>query len=277
MTRFYALLPVVIVLALVVLGWNAWETSQAKAVEPDLEFEMEVPGGITVAGGGCTTVGTAPTQKGDATCSPPGGNSFIVGVQLANTGETSGQIVTWQAVIEWSAGLTGPGDLGSTKTSGFRSGHGCPDLEASAAPWLDQPHTAGVGCVSFSGPFTDAEATNMIADIELTCGSSPSQEQVTMLVGTGPTISQRTFVEAIFFNNPIPFADKDGSEVITIECPGIPVGGLAELPLLAEAASEASESSGTALYGLAAAATAISAAALTLLGAARYAKQRRSL
>ena len=89
------------------LGANHGETPQADAADPDLEFEMEVSGGIPSGGGGCTTVGTAPTQKGDAVCSVLVNGSFTVTVRLADAGAFAGQHNGVQSVIGWTSGLIG--------------------------------------------------------------------------------------------------------------------------------------------------------------------------
>ena len=65
--------------------------------------------------------------------------------------------------------------------------------------------------------------------------------------------------------------------MITVECQGEPVGGIAKLPLPAEAVSDTSKGSGAGTSGLATIAAAASAAALLLGGPAWYAGRRRAL
>ena len=252
------------------LGVSLGGAATTEAADPTLEFEMEVKGGTPAGGGGCTTVGTAPTEKGDASCIVAGGSSFTVGVGLADPGALTGQVSEWQAVIGWTAGLTGPGDPASTKTYGFRTGNDCPDEEALAAPFLDVAQTAAIACAAFPPPFTDIEATDMIADFELTCGAS-SQEQVTMIVEllTGDAQSGT----ALFTAAPGVATDKDGSETITVLCGGpLPVGGIAELPDVAGTPVQRETGGGGPLGG---ALAALAAGAVTLAVAGWYARRRR--
>ena len=96
---------------------------------------------------------------------------------------------------------------------------------------------------------SDTQATNMIADFELTCGPDRSEELVTMISEVIAGVPDTgTFVVSALQ----PFADKDGSEVITIVCTG-PVGGIAELPHVAAAPLEMEPSgAGAGLVGVAA-------------------------
>ena len=225
-TRSWALAVSLLVLVLL-LGLGGPGASRVEAVDPDLEFEMEVQGGTPFGGGGCSTVGTAPEQKGDALCVVPAESSFTVSIQLADVGALTEQIKEWQAVVGWTPGLQGPGDALSAKAFGFRTGHECPGLVAAAAPFVLAPRTAALACAALPPPFTDAQATNLIADFELTCDAGWSQELVTMIPELLPGVPDTgTFVADSALQ---PFSDKDGSEIITIACMG-PVGGIAVLP-----------------------------------------------
>ena len=180
---------------------------------PDIEFEMEVSGGTPAGGGGCTTVGTAPTQKGDAVCSVLVNGSFTVVVRLASPGNLSGQVISVQTVVGWTTGLIGPGDSGSTKQISVLNCRGFP---VSAAPFLALPQVAGAGCSSFPPPLTDAEATGIRAEFQMNCGPTPSQELITMMDEVLPgSPNTGTFVSTALLE---PIVDKDGSEVITIRC-----------------------------------------------------------
>lgn len=267
--RGWALVILLMALA-TFLGLAGPGTPRVDATDPDLEFEMSVTGGAPAGGGGCSTVGTTPTEKGDAICAVPGGGSFTVGIQLANTGILTGQIGEWQAVIGWTPGLQGPGDALSAKVFGFRVAHECPGLAAAAAPFLLTPRSAALGCASLPPPFTDTEATNLIAGFELTCGPDRSEELITMIHELLPGVPDSGTIVADGALQP--FADKDGSEVITIVCVG-PVGGIAELPGVAAALLE-EESAGASASVVMVAVAAMGLSGLGVVGAGWYARRR---
>ncbi len=269
-TRVWALVALSLALVLF-LGLAGPGAPRAGAADPDLEFEMEVTGGGPFGGGGCGTVGTTPTQKGDAICAVPGGGTITVSIQLANTGGLTGEIGEWQAVVGWTPGLEGPGDAASVKAFGFRTGHECPGLVAAAAPFVLAPRTAALGCAALPPPFSDTQVTNLIADFELTCGPDRSEELVTMIREVIAGVPDTgTFVVDSALQ---PFVDKDGSEVITIVCTG-PVGGVAELPDVAAGPLEIEPSGvGAGFVGVAAV---IAVGVLGLGGAVWYTRWRGS-
>ena len=224
-----------------------------------------VSGGQPVGGSGCDTRNGAPTQKGDALCFASGG--FTVEAQLTNVGPISGQVNGVQTVIAWTAGLLGPGDAGSTKAV---SAVNCPGIPVTAAPVpFLFPHTAAVGCTAVPPPLTNAQATAVIGRFEFNCGPDPNQEQVAMVVV--PALPQ----EATHITNAsnAPFADKDGTEIITIICNG-PVGGIAELPEVADTPLGTDEPSGFSAALLAGLIAGASAGAIAVAGTAWYSRRR---
>ena len=203
-------------LALVMLmSWGELTSQPVAANDASVDFSMNVVSGGTAAGGaGCSTNDDpAPTAKGAAVCRVALGGSFVVEVQAKDIGIV-GTDTFYPGAYEvhtamgWTAGLMGPGDAGSAKAVSVVS---CPGTSATEAPFLDQPQTAAASCEA-AGMFSEPEAEGVIGRYELNCGSSTSQELVTMILaepkGDGTHI--------VWWNGSI--ADANSSEVITIEC-----------------------------------------------------------
>lgn len=260
---------------LLVFGVHSGGARQADAADPNLEFEMDVVGGTPSGGGGCTTVGTTPTQKGDAVCSVLVNGSFTVVVRLADPGSFSGQVISVQAVVGWTAGLIGPGDSGSSKEIRVLN---CRGFEATSGNFLNLGRVAGAGCSSFPPPLTDAEAIGIRAEFEMNCGAAPSQELITMMDEALPGKPQTgTSIEA----GGISFADKDGNEVITIRCateapglPGVAVGGFSTDLDGGGLALETARASGGRVDFLIALLAVAAVSAVALAGAGWYARRR---
>lgn len=209
LSRRRALLALLAVAAFVVvlMSWDHRAAPTVQALAPGLEFNMAVTSG---GSGTCDTTGIAPTVKGQAICTVLIGSPFTVEVQLDNPGAQTGNVLGVQAVIGWTAGLLGPGDPSSVKAV---TAVNCPlsAIEATDAPFGAAPHTAAAVCAALPpGLLADAQATGFIARFQLNCSASQSQQLVTM-----PTVpyGYGTFIVA-----GDSFADKDGSEVLTINC-----------------------------------------------------------
>ena len=170
----------------------------AEANDPDVEFFMEIKAvNQTNSAAACSTKGKLAKEKGDLVCSIPLKGTLNLSVELNDAGVSTGSVGGWQAVIGWTPGLTGPGDPGSTKALSVKN---C-SFGATAAPF-GAPQTAAGGCSAFPA-FNGIEEFDIRLNAELTCGNSPSQELVTLIVnpaakssGTaifdqfGPTISE---------------------------------------------------------------------------------------
>ena len=206
------------------------EVITINCVPLDIEFDMAVTFGGTPGGGsGCDTAasrpGPAPTAPDDAICTVLVNGSFTVEVRLTDPGVLSGAVRGIQAVIDWTSGVQGPGDFGTTKQVVIPD-NSCRGFEVTATTFLGAARTAAAACVAFPPPFSDAEATGFRPQFELNCGPSPSQTQLRMRVNQADPQLSTSIVAGPAF------ADKDGSEVITIRCaqeapglPGVPVGG----------------------------------------------------
>ena len=199
-------------LALVILmSWGELTSQPVGANDASVDFSMNVVSGGTPAGGaGCSTNGDpAPTAKGDAVCSVAGG-SFVVEVQVKDIGVVGTDTLypgtnEVHTAIGWTAGLTGPGGLGKSLSI-----LDCPGI--NEAP-TSQPRTAAASCLG-SGTLSEAEAEGVIFRFELNCGTSASQELVTMILAA----PKEDGTHIVWFYGTI--SDANSSEVITIECGG---------------------------------------------------------
>ena len=284
----------------ILMGWGGLSSQPVAATNASVDFSMNVVSGGTPAGGsGCSTNNDPPpTAKGSAVCNVPLGASFVVEVQLKALGVVATDFAYPGAygvntAIGWTAGLTGPGDSGSGKAVSVLN---CPATSGTAAPFLAQPQTAYTSCENFF-PLSSGEALGVIGRYELNCGTSTSQEVVTMTLaapkGDGTHI--------IWFYGTI--ADANSSEVITIDCSGDPatptptaapqpsptpttfgptvppppppgVGGVAFAPDLEGLALETSGSSNGGAASLLIAVSALAAGFVMLGGGVWYARRR---
>ena len=197
------------------LTWGHGDTQPVEANSSSVDFAMNVvSGGTPAGGGGCSTNGSPPpTGKGDAVCQVALNSTFVVEVQLKDIGEVATDFIYPGAyrvhtVVGWTVGLTGPGDSGSAKTASVVACAGTPSTEV---PFMAQPQTASASCNS-GGIFTTAQAEAVTGSFELNCGSSPSQEQVSMVLASPKANGTRIF----WFYGSI--SDGNSSEVITIQC-----------------------------------------------------------
>ncbi len=216
------LLGVALTLGLGLVSTGQWGAQLAGASDPAFpEFVMEVKGVS-----GCTTdATTAPTAKDDVICDLQLGDPFTVSVLVTSTGTVLGDTTNaFQAVIDWTSGLTGPGEA-EGKTNAILN---CPGLALVAPnPWQGRPHTSAVACSAFT--LTNAQVKGIRGEFQMTCSSTPSQELVKMVVGTGPgdpTDPNFDWLTAPQNNTNLtdlklsPVTDKDGTEVLTIHCGG---------------------------------------------------------
>ena len=201
----------------ILMGWGGLSSQPVAATNASVDFSMNVVSGGTPAGGsGCSTNNDPPpTAKGSAVCSVAGGGLFVVEVQVIDIGVVGTDFIYPGAfgvhtVIDWTPGLTGPGDPSSVKAV---SAVNCPLTSSTSAPFNAQPQTARASC---SGSLSEAQAEGFIGRFELTCGTSTSQELVTMTLAAPK--SDGTHIPWFYGT----IADANSSEVITIECGGAP-------------------------------------------------------
>ena len=200
------------------LTWAHPGAAPVEANSSSVDFAMNVvSGGTPAGGGGCSTNGNPPpTSKGAAVCAVALNSTFVVEVQLKDIGEVATNVVYPGAyqihtVVGWTAGLTGPGDSGSAKTASIVSCVGTPSTEV---PFMAQPQTAKARCNAV-GAFTTLQAEAVTGRFELNCGSSASQEQVSMVLASPKADGTHIF----WFYGRI--SDGNSSEVITIDCGGV--------------------------------------------------------
>ena len=167
----------------------------AEANDPGVEFFMEIKAvNQTNSAAACSTKGKLAKEKGDLVCSIPLKGTLNVSVELNNAGGAAGLIANWQAVVGWTPGLTGPGDLGSPKALSIKN---CSGIAGTLAP-VSQPQTAAGGCVSFPNPvFDGVEEFDIRFNVELTCGNNPSQELVTLIVDPANKTSGTVIVDLL--------------------------------------------------------------------------------
>ncbi len=277
----------------ILMSWSGLSSQPVAANDASVDFSMNVvSGGTPVSGSGCSTNNAPPpTAKGSAVCSVAGGGLFVVEVQVIDIGVVGTDFIYPGAfgvhtVIDWTPGLTGPGDPSSVKAV---SAVNCPLTSSTSAPFNAQPQTARASC---SGSLSEAQAEGFIGRFELTCGTSTSQELVTMTLAAPK--SDGTHIPWFYGT----IADANSSEVITIECgeppatpeptpsatpttfgPTLPppppgVGGVGFAPDLERLPLEASGSSSGMSAGLLIAISALAAGFVMLGGGVWFARRR---
>lgn len=217
MTRL--LLGIVILTMLVAtlvltLTWKNGGAERVDAADPARpEFVMSVDGVS-----GCTTKDPAPTAKGDVVCTITVGSEFAVVTEIQDIGtDLGGQYDGRQYVIDWSGSIAGPPDISGIDNSA------CLAIGVAQTPsFLGRTNTAAVACAAIA-PLTNTGAASRSA-FQFGC-TSIGQGLVRMLVGTGPSsLSDPNYQQAnapqnnTNLLNSFADTDKDGTEVLTINC-----------------------------------------------------------
>ena len=204
--KLVTLVAVGVALALI-LSFSQQNSQQAEATDGAVDFTLTIgPKGAPI----CTSVNGG-DAKGDVLCSLTLNETFDANIQLADDGGFT-NIFSWSAVWNWTAGLTGPGDPSSTKALTI---HDCTGISASQAPFQAVPQTAKYVCVALPSPFGPGVAEGIVATAELTCGPTPSQETVTMVVNAANK-ANGTNVE----DTNVGHSDL-APEVLTVFCGGV--------------------------------------------------------
>lgn len=164
---------------------------------------------------GCTTNDPPPTAKGDVVCAITVGSSFSVTTEVQDIGTDLGAgYASRQYVIGWSGSVEGPTKLNDKTIT--QSCVGFPLIQA--APFQGRHNTAAAACVGFGGALTDTGAASRVT-WQFNCDAL-GQGLVSMLVQAPPASNTNLEAGGIL-------TDKDGTEVLTIDC----VPGPAPTPL----------------------------------------------